>query len=70
MFVLVDSAAVAAIAAVAAVAAVAAAAAVVAVALDLKQLVGQAEGRAVVQLVAVVLPLVNGIVGSSPQHPR
>ena len=48
----------------------AAVAAVAAAGLDLKQLVKQAEGRAVVSLVAVVFPLVNEVVGSSPHRPR
>jgi hypothetical protein len=50
--------------------AVAAVAAVVAD-LDSEQLVEQAEDPfRVVELVAVVFPLVNGVVGSSPHHPR
>jgi hypothetical protein len=47
-------------------------AAVAAVGLDSEQLVEQAEEDPfrVVELVAVVYPLVKGIVGSSPHHPR
>ncbi len=53
-----------------AVAAVAAVTAVVAD-VDSEQLVEQAEDPfRVVELVAVVFPLVNGVVGSSPHHPR
>ena len=52
--------------------AVAADVAVAAVGLDSEQLVAQAEEDPfwVVELVAVVFPLVNGVVGSSPHHPR
>ncbi len=52
--------------------AVAAVAAVASVGLGSKQLVEQAEEDPfrVVELVAVVFPLVNGVVGSSPHHPR
>ncbi len=50
--------------------AVAAVAAVAAVGLDSEQPVEQAEDPfRVVELVAVVFPLVNGVVGSSPHHP-
>ncbi len=52
--------------------AVAAVAAVAAVGLDSEQLVDQAEEDPfrMVELVAVVYPLVNGVVGSSPHHHR
>ena len=69
---LVDFAADSAVAAVAAVVAVAAVAAVAAAGLDSEQLVEQAVGGLfrVVGLAAVVFPLVNGAVGSSPHHPQ